>query len=230
MSAGRQQLTLVTNLFEGQQLIPCVRRQALEGVGHIGVHPSCQRTAPNSALFGPAGTNGKQSRHIQDILESGQLTSLGLSMCSSGLGTHQRVFRCMQEGNRPVAAEAIPGDLKFLGAVAEAHETQDPKNDTNGFGADVFDGAHVDGLAIIAQPVAKVNSLHVQLAEFLASCSTGHKDVEQGVLDVSMAPIRTLDAGDGRCNLGQSRRLMVMGFPSKSLTDVASSKGRSGGG
>jgi hypothetical protein len=58
---------------------------------------------------------------------------------------------------RAVTAKSLSGHFEFSGAVTERQEAQDPKQDTNGFGADVFDGSNIYSLRVVPEPVAKVD-------------------------------------------------------------------------
>ena len=95
-----------------------------------------------------------------------------------------------------VATKAIRGHFKLFRPITEAHETQDPQEDPDSFCADVLDRTDIDGLTVISQPIPEIDSLDVQFAEFLAACGAGHDDVEQGILNVSMSPVETFDAGN----------------------------------
>lgn len=66
-----------------------------------------------------------------------------------------------------IAAKSLSSHFEFTRAVAKGQETQDPEQDTNGFGADVFDSSNVDGLRVITEPVAKVDL--IQLVDRLAN-------------------------------------------------------------
>jgi len=69
---------------------------------------------------------------------------------------------------RSVATKAIAGDLELLGSVAEAHEAEHPEEDADSLCRDHLDSADIDGLGVVAQPVAKVDTLDIHLAELLA--------------------------------------------------------------
>jgi hypothetical protein len=99
----------------------------------------------------------------------------------------------------PVAAQPITRHLKLLGTVAKGHEAQHPEKNPNRFRRHHLHRANVDGLRIVAQPVAKVDALHVHLAELLPS-PAGNEQREQRVLDVSMAPVLALDSAQA-CNV-----------------------------
>ena len=61
----------------------------------------------------------------------------------------------------------------------------------------MFHGAYIHGLAIVTQPVAKVDSFDVHLAELLAAHGTCGEYGEEGVFDVAMAPIDSFNFGNG---------------------------------
>lgn len=44
---------------------------------------------------------------------------------------------------------------------------------------------YIDSLGVVAQPIAEVDALNIELREFLASSSTGHEDSEEGVFDIT---------------------------------------------
>lgn len=98
-------------------------------------------------------------------------------------------------------------DLEFLCGVAEGHEGENPHENADRVCLDAFEGADVDSLRIVAQPVAEVDALDHHgrpLVALEAGNSLEH------VLDVAMAPVLALNGGDAR--------------------DVAGAKGRGGGG
>lgn len=71
----------------------------------------------------------------------------------------------------PVAAQAVTGDLKLLRPVAEAHEAKDPEQDPDSLCRHHLDGADIDSLRVVAQPIAKVDAFDVHLAELLAGAT-----------------------------------------------------------
>lgn len=105
----------------------------------------------------------------------------------------------------PVAAQAVHSNFKFPGTVSKTHETKHPNNDANRFSANIFDGSDIYSLTVIPQPIPKIYTLYVELGELLPTSSARHEYIEQGILDVAMTPIDTLDAGDGGCIVGQSQ-------------------------
>jgi hypothetical protein len=76
---------------------------------------------------------------------------------------------------RSVASKAVAGDLELFGSVAEAHETENPEEDANSLCRDHLDGADIDGLGVVAQPVAKVDTLDIHLAKLLASLAANEQ-------------------------------------------------------
>lgn len=63
--------------------------------------------------------------------------------------------------------------------------------------------SYIDGLGVVAKPIAEIHALNVHLAELLPGMAA-YEQGEQGVLDVSMAPILPLDAGSG-CNVAGAK-------------------------
>ena len=47
--------------------------------------------------------------------------------------------------------------LELLGTIAKRHEAQDPEQNTNSFGTDIFDGTNIYSLTVVTKPVAKVD-------------------------------------------------------------------------
>lgn len=58
---------------------------------------------------------------------------------------------------RAITAKSLSGHFEFSGAITKRQEAQDPKQDTDGFGTDVFDGSDIYGLGVVPEPVAKVD-------------------------------------------------------------------------
>lgn len=69
---------------------------------------------------------------------------------------------------RAVAAEALSGDFEFVSSVTERHKSEDPEYDSNSFCTDIFDSADVDGLAVVSEPVAKVDLWIVSMRRLIA--------------------------------------------------------------
>jgi hypothetical protein len=97
----------------------------------------------------------------------------------------------------PIAAQPIAGDFKLLGAVSKRHEAQDPEQDADSLCRHHLHRTHVDGLRVITQPVAKIDPLHIHLAELLAR-PAGDEEGKQRVFNVTMAPVLALDGTQAR--------------------------------
>ena len=67
-----------------------------------------------------------------------------------------------------VAAQPVPGDFELLRSIAETQETKHPEQDADGLSRHHLDSAHINILLVVAQPVAKVDTLDIHLAELLA--------------------------------------------------------------
>jgi hypothetical protein len=125
---------------------------------------------------------------------------------------------------RAIAPETIPRNFELFGAIAETHEAEYPKQDTDCLGRHRFDSADIDSLRIVpcsglahqprltvsisrslrTQPIAEIHALDVHLAELLASSRTDC-ECEKDIFDISMAPIVTLDAAQGSNVSGTER-------------------------
>lgn len=55
------------------------------------------------------------------------------------------------------------------------------------------DETYVNSLGVVAEPIAKVDTLDVHLGELLAVAGAAHQKGEQGVLDIAMTPVLALD-------------------------------------
>ncbi len=96
----------------------------------------------------------------------------------------------------PIASESVGSNLELLCPIAEAHEAQYPEQDAYCFCTDVFDCSHIHSLTVVSQPVPKVDTFDVELAELLAASGTGHENVEQCVFNISMAPVLPFNFGN----------------------------------
>ncbi len=90
-----------------------------------------------------------------------------------------------------VAADSIGGDFEFAGAVAKGHEAKNAEEQTDCFGGNSLDSADVDGLGVVAQPVAKVDTRHHELAELFAVEGLCHDDGKQCIFNITVAPCLT---------------------------------------
>lgn len=88
----------------------------------------------------------------------------------------------------PVAAEPVGRHLELPRAVAKGQEAEDAQQQPDRLGRHRLDRAHVDCLRVVAQPVAKVDARDVELAELLAAGRARHHDLEEDILNVTMAP------------------------------------------
>ena len=59
----------------------------------------------------------------------------------------------------PVASKALLRDLEFTSTITERHESENPEQETNGLSTDILDSTDIDRLAVITQPIAKVDPL-----------------------------------------------------------------------
>ena len=91
----------------------------------------------------------------------------GILVISVILGIVNVVFRT-------VAAQAGGRDLEFARAVAKRQEAEHAEKEADGLGRDRLDGADVDSLRVVAQPVAKVDTRDLQIVKFLAANGAGH--------------------------------------------------------
>ena len=87
-----------------------------------------------------------------------------------------------------VAAQAVGGDFKLAATIAKGQETEDAEKEADGFGGNGLDGTDIDGLGVVAEPVAKVNAGNGELVESLAAHGAGHGDLEEGICDITVAP------------------------------------------
>lgn len=130
------------------------------------------------------------------------MLTLGLSICLKAGVPSQCLFHVQSVQGHfllfwSVASKAIARNLELLGSVAEAHEAEHPEEDADGLCRDHLDGADIDSLRVVAKPVAKVDALDIHLAELLASLAANEQG-EQRVLDISMAPVLSLNGAQAR--------------------------------
>ena len=71
----------------------------------------------------------------------------------------------------------------------KTHEAKDPEDQSDSFRTNVFHGSDIDGLAVITEPVAKVDTLYVEFAKLLTTGSTGDEDVQKGIFNIAMTPV-----------------------------------------
>lgn len=87
-----------------------------------------------------------------------------------------------------VATQTVRGNFELVRSVAECEKAQNAQKQTDSLGRHGLDGAHIDGLGVIAQPVAKVDTRNHQLVEFLAASSASQCDLEKRICDITVAP------------------------------------------
>jgi hypothetical protein len=123
------------------------------------------------------------------------------------------VFRVVDVLFRAITPKAVLCDLELACAIAEAHETKDPKQEPDSVGADIpvvllaiapyylscsnsilLDSSNIDSLGVITQPVAKVDTLDIEFAEFLVTSNDASgQESEESVFDIAMTPVLAFD-------------------------------------
>lgn len=83
---------------------------------------------------------------------------------------------------------------KWFLTISKAHEAKHPEQKPDSVGADILDSANIDSLRVVTKPVAKVDTLDVELGELLvAADDTSGQKSEEGVFDIAMTPVLALD-------------------------------------
>lgn len=100
----------------------------------------------------------------------------------------------------PVNPQSFIGNLKFPCGIPEAKERKHPDEESNGAGLDSFQAADIHSLAVIPQPVAKVDSFDHRARPFV---TFNEGNGFEHVLNIAMAPIASFDLGDRSYNLLQ---------------------------
>ena len=78
--------------------------------------------------------------------------------------------------------------------ISKAHEAKHPEQKPDSIGADILDSANIDSLRVITKPVAKIDTLDVELGELLvAADDAGGEEGEESVFDIAMTPVLALD-------------------------------------
>ena len=95
-----------------------------------------------------------------------------------------------------VAAQTVGRDLELAAAIAKGEEAEDAEEQTDGLSRDALDRADVDGLGVVAEPVAKVDAGDHDLVKLLATNRAGHHDLEESIFDIAVAPVLALDTRD----------------------------------
>jgi hypothetical protein len=78
--------------------------------------------------------------------------------------------------------------------ISKAHEPKHPEQKPDSVGTDILDSTNIDSLRVITKPVAKVDTLDIELGKLLVATNdaSGQKSKE-GVLDITMTPVLALD-------------------------------------
>jgi len=106
------------------------------------------------------------------------------------------ILRVVNMFLRPITPQPLTRDLKLRRRIPKRHKPQHPQQQPDRLRAHVFHGPHVDGLAVVAQPVAEVDALDVELAELLAAHGARGEEGEEDIFDVAVAPVLAFDFGD----------------------------------
>ena len=78
--------------------------------------------------------------------------------------------------------------------ITKAHESKHPEQKPDSVGTDILDSADIDSLRVITKPVAKIDTLDIELGEFLVTADdTGGQESKESVFNIAMAPVLTLD-------------------------------------
>lgn len=129
---------------------------------------------------------------------------------------------------RAIAPKTVSSNLEFARTIAKGQETENAKEESDGFGRDRLDSADVDGLRIVSEPVAKVNSRDHDLVEFLMLHGTSHGQCEEGIFDITVSPcmrateLARRGSGNDAVPVWSTRTILALDFGSGS--NVSSSK------
>ena len=124
--------------------------------------------------------NGKLSTLIDRTAES-PVVLAGILVLGIVLGIVDMVFGT-------VATKTIGCNLKLAGAEAEGQEAQDTKEQADGLCGNSLDGTDIDGLGVVAKPIAKVDAGNHQLVELLATKGASHGQGKESIFDITVAP------------------------------------------
>ena len=94
---------------------------------------------------------------------------------------------------RPVNSKSFVGNLEFPCGIPEAKERKHPDKESNSPGLDTFKAADIHSLAIISQPVAKINSFDHHARPFV---TFNESNGFEHIFNVAMAPIAPFNLGD----------------------------------
>lgn len=135
---------------------------------------------------------------------------------------------------RAVGPQTVSRDLELAAAIAEGEEAENAEEEADGFGGDGLDGADIDGLGVVAEPVAEVDARDHHLVELLASHGASHEDGKEGIFNVAMTPCSRAQPCQYRTRHAKPdstrearRQLTVLALDLGDASDIASSKGKS---
>ena len=94
---------------------------------------------------------------------------------------------------RPVNSQSFICNLKFPSGIPEAKERKHPDKKSNSPGLDTLKTADIHSLAVISQPVAKVDSFDHHARPFV---TFDESNGFEHVLNIAMAPIAPFDLRD----------------------------------
>lgn len=169
-----------------------------EGSDVLGRSHDVIRLGGNVALHSAALVNGELGLLVDGASEAVVVLG-GVDIVGIVLGVVDVVLGA-------VAADAVGGDLELAGAVAKGHEAEDAEEQADGLGGDGLDGADVDGLGVVAEPVAKVNAGDHDFAKLFAVEGLGHGNGEEGILNVTVTPSFVLEEAGGQTSRRGKRR------------------------
>lgn len=96
---------------------------------------------------------------------------------------------------RSVASESVSGNLKLTCSKAESEERKAPKQDTDSLSRELLQSTDIDSLRVITEPIPEVDALDIKLLE-LGVAASYHNQLEESVLDITMAIIDCVDLRD----------------------------------
>lgn len=106
------------------------------------------------------------------------------------------IFRIVYVLFGSITSQSICCHLKLFCGIPKAHEAQNPKDDSNGFGTDILHRPNIYRLAVVTKPITKIDPFNIKFTELLATCGARYENVQEGVFNVPMTPILTFDACD----------------------------------
>lgn len=94
---------------------------------------------------------------------------------------------------RSINTQPFLCDLKLARGKAKAHKAEDPDKYPDAIRLHTLDRADVDGLRVVTQPVTKIDLLDKLTRPF---CTLEKSKLLEGVFDIAVAKIETLDFGE----------------------------------